>query len=357
MPQLYDYRDLAPKPVPGRPWNSGLAGGSRGRRRTWEEQDGLQVPQIDTQSEMQAEPPESPSGPVAPSNPFGTELKGALDRKVAHAKAAPRADAAEYEPGTGRKVLAGIGAGLAGLAGYVNAGGRTRVDPSGGSDLADAAMHGKYNRAMRSWEEEGKGIDTELGATQKTFDLEQERLQGESAFRRANAAERTATANEKRLALTQEQRLAPKPQALMNLGEQGVFDPERRELVPGTQRPTRPPAPVPGRDVPFGPDVETQRTRMSIASRVPRDDNPTQVQLAAIENRYQERLIGAEEDHRRRMVGPNGIDEATSLSQLEDMKRVIRSSYLNEKRAMGAGTQAPAAPAPPPNPYRPPQAQ
>ncbi len=102
-----------------------------------------------------------------------------------------------YQPSKKRAVLgnlAGIAAGAA--AGYLNAGGKVRVDPTVGAKLGDTIKNVKFNRASREFEQQREGlanqaaVDAKIEDDRRRASESQARIESEQAQKEAAQAAR-----------------------------------------------------------------------------------------------------------------------------------------------------------------------
>jgi hypothetical protein len=193
-----------------------------------------------------ATPPRSmgrQQGWIESEDPFYSEWESdwnsAASKRDALLRNKPKLGAAEYErPGWQKALMVAANAG----AGYLNAGGRVRVNPIDQKTLMDRP---KYNQAMDAWGAEGKAADTEMSTLQTKYALRRQQGQDERANRLLSRQERQAEQQEalnESLIKEHEARardldeIKTRPPADMNLGEAGIWNPVTKSIYPGTAR-------------------------------------------------------------------------------------------------------------------------
>jgi len=126
------------------------------------------------------------NGDPTPSTPAqATErFREIMRRKAAYEASKPAAS--DYKPNTWQR-LAAAGANFA--AGYVNAGGRTRVDPNAMKSINDSLLRPGYRNTVESWEDQGRGLDAEMQGAAADVKMEAAQRDDDIATRRAAAYE------------------------------------------------------------------------------------------------------------------------------------------------------------------------
>jgi hypothetical protein len=117
----------------------------------------------------------APSTPSTPTGAAGVRCGGGgMARQPMHSDPS-------LQPSTTRKVLGGLaGVALGAGAGFVNAGGRAKVDPNAGAVLADSIVNAKFNKANREYQEKQIALTAQAK-------LEQARADDERKTREAQA--------------------------------------------------------------------------------------------------------------------------------------------------------------------------
>lgn len=130
---------------------------------------------------------------VAPSQAPTPAPRPAFDALAASVGQQPLRSDPALQPSKTRRILGGLaGAALGAGAGFVNASGRARVDPSGGAALSDSIVNAKFNKANRDFTDK-------QGVLKAQADIEQARLndarkQAESTARIGSEAAQEAAA-------------------------------------------------------------------------------------------------------------------------------------------------------------------
>jgi hypothetical protein len=310
----------------------------------WEDDDdyGVPPPTIDEEDGRDSSAFEEPKPRTALSR-----YSEAVLRKSEHAKARPRSE--DHKPGVGRKIAAAL-ANFA--AGYVNAGGRVRVDPRSMAALNEGLLRPGYGAAMRRWEEEGSGLDAELEglATQaKLEDAETRRnVDAKRAAAYEGAQKASAAYNARRLEKLNEDPWKPTPSGrkMYQSGSGKIRDldppPVSPEETPDQARERR------ANEVKGTPDLTPeQKQAYVLTGKIPpkpralRGGQPsrgTPGQFQQVEKDKRVALQNAESAHLKRVK--DGIPYADSLSLLESEKRMIMDAYDAGVESLG-GSVAP----------------
>jgi hypothetical protein len=189
------------------------------------------------------------------------------------------------------------------------------------------------------------------------------RLAADLESERARKASYEATAEARRASMNQPPKLPAPPSTYEArlVRDLDSPDPAVREAAQKKLDALKAPAPpklttpIPGRDVPYSPEVEAQRRRMAAAGRAPRESGDRPASPAAfriIESEKARNLRAAERDARNRIA--DGEDEKVVYTDLESQKDEIQNAYEAQIVAAG-GSIAPQAPKPAPTPQPTPQ--
>jgi len=286
-------------------------------------------------------------------------------RSSDHMKTAPRES--EFRPNKWQR-LAAAGANFA--AGYVNAGGRTRVDPGAMQAVNNSLLRPGYDRAQQKWQEQGRvlqaderaaGMEAQSEAAQTKRQMDMERVE---AYRKAQ--ESLAATNEARL------KKLNAPPGRFEKTPIGMFDNETNAYV-------TPPPKDPGKvaEAPAAAisrraeEVKTmthltpeQKETYVLTGKVPaaprpratggrsREDRPrvgTPGQFRGVEKEKQVALSKAEAAYRK-AIATEGVDNVAARAELEAEKERIMGAYDAGVETLG-GNVAPrgAKPAAPPS--------
>jgi hypothetical protein len=298
--------------------------------KLWEDEDALKLPELsDIPSyEVEGVLPE----PARLPSWNRQQLNASMDDYEKHVGAMPRGDDKQYQGGTLSKILA---AAVGGASGYLNAGGKMRIDPQQTGQTVDNLLRPGYARAREAWEDEDAALRTKIGLSEKQLQLDNRDLATEADMQRARAADRTARANEEWRRSQAAAAAAPKRQALMNLGAQGVFDPELQRIIPGTAAPEKPEV---AQITPYQMEqLALDARRIRVAERPeapPRGATATPAQSRVVESTKQSRLMDAEQGYRARIAN-SPTDAAAALADLNNEKQQIQNAYEAEIAAQG----------------------
>ncbi len=301
----------------------------------------------DSRAEMPPllETPQSPPPPL--STPEYDRVKGEIAR-------ADELEAQRPKPGIWRKIGA---AALGAAAGYANQDPKLRepIDPTGAQDFI---LYGDHSRKVAEQQ-------ARLGRAKEaaTIAEKEARLAADLESERARKASYEATAELRRDQMSRPPKLETPPSNYEAYLVRQLSDPdpnvraEAQKKLDALKAPAPPkaPTPIPGRDVPYSPEVEEQKRRMAGANRAPeRPASPGNFRI--IESEKARNLRAAEREARRRIA--DGEEEKTVWADLENEKDEIQNAYEAQIVAMG-GSVAPksAPPAPPPTPRQGPQQQ
>lgn len=327
------------------------------------DEDIYSIPAAEEEAEFQAQQDARPDG-TAPSSL--SRMKAAGDRQAQHEAARPRVS--DFKPkGWQRALAAGANFG----AGYVNAGGRVKVDSGAMQNINNSLLRPGLQRAQEKWQDDGAGVDAEMRGATRDYQIEsaQTRQQQDAARAKAYGDAQGASASLNR---RREAKLNEPPPPFIN-SPLGPISSSTGELI---NKPT--PKPVPetpteaqGRRAKeiesgqFKSLTPEQQDAYVLTGRIPRAPAPprqgtgrapaprtaTRGQFQGVENKKQDRLGAAENAHRKRIQ--DGMPEPESLKILEQQKQQAMSGYDAGVETLGGSVapraaQPPAA-APPPN--------
>lgn len=208
----------------------------------WEDEDGLGVPPANMRDAADdAEGVADASltddygnGPNAGPQSAMDRYRDAVARKVGYESSKPQRD--NYRPKGWQRALAAV-ANFG--AGYVNAGGRVKVDPHAMDSLNDALMRPGYRRAMENWQDQGAGVNAGLQQAGSEMQMESAAAKAANEARRITAYE-NAQKKSAELAEGRLNKLNEPPDPYMNTPV-GAFD--RRTgtyITPPPKSPGRP---------------------------------------------------------------------------------------------------------------------
>lgn len=341
----------------------------------YEDEDEYGAPTIDDEAEFQKLQAESPTG-SAPQRSAPVQPLKSLDRMTqagamqeAHEKARP--NVSDFKPKGWQRALAGL---TAGTAGYVNAGGRLRVDPQAVQNITGSLMRPGYRGAMEKWQDQGKESEAEMRGATRDYQIESAQQKAGIDTRRATAYEdaqrSTRALNEKRAKKLDETVWHASPNGRFMYNDKG-----ENKTIDGI------PAPAPPRETPsqatarkakeavevlgmkegsddfkayMGDKAALERIRAkNRPAKAGKSDKPrvgTVGQFSGVEKGKQSQLRAAEAAHiKRTKQSATPMDEAESRAILEDEKQRIMEGYDAGVESLG-GTVAPRGAAPPVQP-------
>jgi hypothetical protein len=304
-------------------------------------------------------PPFLPEGPAPPAldtpqmppPPLSTPVYGDVRDELARAD---ELEASRPKPGFWRKLGS---AALGAAAGYANQDPKLQqpIDPTAAQDFI---LYGDHSQKVA--EQQGR-----IGRAKEaaTIAEKEARLAADLESERARKASYEATAEARRASMNQPPKLPAPPSTYEArlVRDLDSPDPAVREAAQKKLDALKAPAPpklttpIPGRDVPYSPEVEAQRRRMAAAGRAPRESGDRPASPAAfriIESEKARNLRAAERDARNRIA--DGEDEKVVYTDLESQKDEIQNAYEAQIVAAG-GSIAPQAPKPAPTPQPTPQ--
>lgn len=287
-------------------------------------------------------------------------------RSADHMKTAPRES--EFRPNKWQR-LAAVGANFA--AGYVNAGGRTRVDPGAMQAVNSSLLRPGYDRAQQKWQEQGRVLQADERAAGMEAQSEAAQTKRQMDMERAEAYKKA----QESLAATNAARLKKlnAPPGRFEKTPIGMFDNETEAYVP-------PPPKDPGKvaEAPTAAisrrteEVKTlthltpeQKETYILTGKVPaaprpraagggrsREDRPrvgTPGQFRGVEKEKQVALSKAEAAYRK-AISTEGVDKVAARAELEAEKERIMGAYDAGVETLG-GNVVPrgAKPAAPPS--------
>jgi len=189
----------------------------------WEDADSTLLPPI---NERDAADPESVAIEERKRNPYD-QVAEAYRRKAAYESSRPKVG--DHKPNKWQR-LAAAAANFG--AGYVNAGGRTRVDQGAMNSLNDSLLRPGYTRAMQEWKDRGAGVDAQVEGARAQAQIEsaQQRMETEQKRADAYAKSQEAIAAERRARMNR-----PQPRYINSA--KGMFDNEAGKYVDGPPGP------------------------------------------------------------------------------------------------------------------------
>lgn len=177
-------------------------------------------------------PPPPPIAPVGPSRgPTSLDALADLERQR------PLQSDPQYQPSKKRSILgaiAGIGTGAA--AGYLNAGGRVRVDSSVGGQLGDAIRNSKYNKAARDFEAKRTAVTASAQIERERENDRRKAAESDARIKSENAQEEAAKAARARAERPPNPARPFEHDTAKDLIEPGT----NKVLIPGTPKATTP---------------------------------------------------------------------------------------------------------------------
>lgn len=285
------------------------------------------------------------NGDTTPSTPAqATErFREIMRRKAAYEASKPAAS--DYKPNAWQR-LAAAGANFA--AGYVNAGGRTRVDPNAMRSINDSLLRPGYRKAVESWEDQGRGMDAEMQGAAADVKMEAAQRDDDIANRRAVAYESAqqktgALADARREKLGEDPwRISPSGKTIYNSkGETKQIEPPSPGKVQETQAEARQRR---AEEVKGASSLTPeQKDSYILTGKIPAPAKPkaagkggssnprvgTPGQFRGVEKEKQVALSKAEAVYRKVASDPNESPEkkAEALSFLEAEKQRIMDAY------------------------------
>lgn len=192
MPTLLDRIHARSRPQPYR-----SDGQPEADFELWEDGDDIPVPKVSldvNDGEDDGFGPASQTddyGNVPNANPTSFDrYRGAIEKKAAWDQTRP--NISDHKPKLWQRLLAGA---AGGAAGYVNAGGRVRVDPKSMGSINEALLRPGYRRDMESWSDQAGKIDAEVSATGREAQLDSQREKAKLDAERAAAYGKSQEAN------------------------------------------------------------------------------------------------------------------------------------------------------------------
>ena len=241
-------------------------------------------------------------------------------RSAEHAKTAPRES--EFRPNKWQR-LAAVGANFA--AGYVNAGGRTRVDPGAMQAVNNSLLRPGYDRAQKKWEEQGRVLQADERATGMEAQSEAAKTKRQMEMERAEAYGKA----QESLAATNAARLKKlnAPPGRFEKTPIGMFDNETKAYVP-------PPPKDPGKVAEAPTAAISRRTEeVKTMTHLTPEQKETYVLTGKVPAAPRPRATGGRSREDRPRVGTPGqfdsVDEKTS----SDYSRIEREAIKRLKDA------------------------
>lgn len=341
----------------------------------YEDEDAYGAPSIDDEAEFQKLQAESPTG-SAPERSKPVHPLRSLDRMTqagamqeAHEKARP--NVSDFKPKGWQRALAGL---TAGAAGYVNAGGRVKVDPQAVQNITGSLMRPGYRGAMEKWQDQGVEAEAEMRGATRDYQIESAQQKAGIDDRRATAYEEaqgsTRALNEKRAKKLDEEEWSISPRGTHMYNRKGEY-----KALDGI------PAPAPPRETPSEATARKAKEAVEVLGmqagtddfkaymgdkaaleRIRAKNRPAKAgrgaakekrgtlgQFSGVEDKKQARLKIAEDAHLKR-VEKDSAKYDESLRILEADKQRIMDGYDAGVESLGGSvvprTAAPAAPQP-----------
>lgn len=162
----------------------------------WEDQDQYPVPRV-SRDVNEDEAPDGPDlGDDYGNMPSGQKSAADRYRELVGKKATwdqTRPSLSDHQPKAWQRALAGA-ANFG--AGYVNAGGRVKVDPRAMESINSSLLRPGYNRDMSKWSEEGAKIGSEVDAAGRDMQVESAQAKARLDAQRADAYGKTQASSE-----------------------------------------------------------------------------------------------------------------------------------------------------------------
>lgn len=159
----------------------------------WEDSDGYSVPppnMRDASDDSQGGAfLDDDNGNVPAQDPIG-RYGDVMRRKAAYESSRPRES--DYKPKGWQRALAGV---AAGAAGYVNAGGRVKVDPGAVRNITGSLLSPGYGRDMQKWKDEGIPIAAEMEETGNEYKISEAQRKAKNENERTASTVASQTAN------------------------------------------------------------------------------------------------------------------------------------------------------------------
>lgn len=194
----------------------------------WEDADSMILPPLE---DRDAADPESVALEMAKErqNPYA-RVAEAYKRKAEYEASRPKLG--DHRPNKWQR-LAAAAANFG--AGYVNMGGRTRVDSGALNTLNNELLRPGYTRAMQDWQDQGAGINAEVEGTRAQAQIDMASQRAEIERKRAEAYARSQDA----IAAERKARMNKPPSRYINTAK-GAFDTETGKYVEAPKDPGRP---------------------------------------------------------------------------------------------------------------------
>lgn len=202
----------------------------------WEDEDGLGVPPAnmrdaadDAEGVADASLTDDYGNmPLGRPMTAAEKYRAALEKRSAQEMTRPQAS--DYKPKGWQRALAAV-ANFG--AGYVNAGGRVKVDPGAMQSINQSLLRPGYRGAMEKWQNQGHQADVELDSAGRQLQMESAQAKAENEARRAAAYENA----QRKSAELSEGRLKKLDQRQWKMSPNGrfIYDPEtgeKKEMEP-----------------------------------------------------------------------------------------------------------------------------
>lgn len=155
----------------------------------WEDGDDIPVPKVSLDANDGEDDGFGPAsqtddyGNVPNANPTSFDrYRGAIEKKAAWDQTRP--NISDHKPKLWQRLLAGA---AGGAAGYVNAGGRVKVDPKAMQSINDSLMRPGYQRDMEAWSDQAGKIGAEVDSLGREVQMDTQQQRARLDAERATA--------------------------------------------------------------------------------------------------------------------------------------------------------------------------
>lgn len=194
MPTLLDRIHTRTRPQPYR-----SDGQPEADFELWEDGDDIPVPKVSLDANDGEDDGFGPAsqtddyGNVPNANPTSFDrYRGAIEKKAAWDQTRP--NISDHKPKLWQRLLAGA---AGGAAGYVNAGGRVKVDPKAMQSINDSLMRPGYQRDMEAWSDQAGKIGAEVDSLGREVQMDTQQQRARLDAERATAYGKSQDANVK----------------------------------------------------------------------------------------------------------------------------------------------------------------
>lgn len=304
----------------------------------WEDADSMILPPLE---DRDAADPESVALEQAKErqNPYA-RVAEAYKRKAEYEASRPKLG--DHKPNKWQR-LAAAAANFG--AGYVNMGGRTRVDSGALNTLNNELLRPGYTRAMQDWKDQGAGVDAEVEGTRAQAQIDMASQRAETDRQRAEAYARSQEA----IAAERQARMNRPTSKYINTAK-GAFNTETGQYVetpkdPGPVKETPAEARIRRREEASAMKhlTDEQRETYELTGKIPAKPRPsggkgggggkprvgTPGQFRGVEKEKQVALSKAEAAYRKIANDPSigDTEKAAALAELEAEKARIMDAY------------------------------